>query len=196
MIERWGSFVARRALAVLLAGLAVAVAAGGVRLRRLRLAVPGRLRRHGLRVGRASWPLEQDTFGNQGIDVVAIYSSEDLTASDPEFQAEVQRVVEGYAPGTTSRVVPYYAAPDAAGDGQRGRPRRPGADLAGRHQPGRLPHQLRRARADARVRRRTPASRPTSPARSRSSTTSTRSPARTSPAPRRSRCRSCSSSPC
>ena len=30
--------------------------------------------------------LERDTFGNQGVDVVAIYSSDELAADDPEFQ--------------------------------------------------------------------------------------------------------------
>jgi uncharacterized membrane protein YdfJ with MMPL/SSD domain len=111
MIERWGSFVARRALAVLLAGLVVAVAAAAYGF-----GVFDSLSRGGFDDASSEsareLALEQDTFGNQGVDVVAIYSSEDLTASDPQFEAEVQRVVEGYAAGTTSRVVPYYAAPD------------------------------------------------------------------------------------
>ena len=59
--------------------------------------------------------LERDTFGNQGVDVVAIYSSDELTADDPEFQAEVERAVAGYTAGTTSAVTPYYAAPESAG---------------------------------------------------------------------------------
>ncbi|GAB3246272.1 MMPL family transporter [Nocardioides dilutus] len=111
MIERWGSFVARRSLAVLLAGLVVAVAAAAYGF-----GVFDSLSRGGFddkdSESARELALEQDTFGNQGVDVVAIYSSEDLTASDPQFQAEVQRLVESYAPGTTSRVVPYYAAPD------------------------------------------------------------------------------------
>jgi trehalose monomycolate/heme transporter len=111
MIERWGGFVARRALAVLLAGLVVAVAAAAYGF-----GVFDSLSRGGFDDASSEsareLALEQDTFGNQGVDVVAIYSSEDLSASDPRFEAEVQRVVEGYAAGTTSRVVPYYAAPD------------------------------------------------------------------------------------
>jgi len=111
MIERWGSFVARRALAVLLAGLVVAVAAAAYGF-----GVFDSLSRGGFddkdSESARELALEQETFGNQGVDVVAIYSSEDLTTSDPQFQAEVQRVVDGYAAGTTSRVVPYYAAPD------------------------------------------------------------------------------------
>jgi uncharacterized membrane protein YdfJ with MMPL/SSD domain len=111
MIERWGSFVARRSLAVLLAGLVVAVAAAAYGF-----GVFDSLARGGFddkdSESARELALEQDTFGNQGVDVVAIYSSDDLSASDPEFQDEVQRVVDGYADGTTSRVVSYLDAPD------------------------------------------------------------------------------------
>ena len=47
--------------------------------------------------------------------MVAIYTSEDLVASDPEFQADVEQVVAGLAPGTTTSVIPYYDAPADAG---------------------------------------------------------------------------------
>jgi uncharacterized membrane protein YdfJ with MMPL/SSD domain len=114
MIERWGSFVARRSLAVLLAGIAVTVAAGAYGFGVFDSLAQGGFDDKDSESAR-ELALEQDTFGNQGIDVVAIYSSEDLLASDPEFQAEVERLVDGYAPGTTSRVVPYYAAPDPDG---------------------------------------------------------------------------------
>jgi uncharacterized membrane protein YdfJ with MMPL/SSD domain len=114
MIERWGTFVARRSLAVLLAGLAVAVAAAAYGFGVFDSLSQGGFDDKDSESAR-ELAMEQDTFGNQGIDVVAIYSSEDLTASDPEFQAEVQRIVEGYTPGTTSRVVPYYAVPDPTG---------------------------------------------------------------------------------
>ena len=95
MIERWGAFVARRALAVLLAGLVVR--------RRRRQPTGSASSTTSPRAAsttrtpsrRASWPLEQETFGNQGVDVVAIYSSEELIADDPAFQAEVERVVAG-----------------------------------------------------------------------------------------------------
>jgi len=114
MIERWGAFVARRPLAVLLAGLAVAISAGAYGF-----GVFDSLSQGGFddphSESARELALEQDTFGNQGIDVVAIYSSKELTADDPAFQAEVQRVVEGYTPGTTSKVIPYYAVPDQTG---------------------------------------------------------------------------------
>ena len=114
MIERWGALVARRSLAVLLAGLAVAVAAAAYGFGVFDSLSQGGFDDKSSESAR-ELKLEQDTFGNQGIDVVAIYSSDDLTADDPAFQAEVQRIVEGYTPGTTTRVVPYYAAPDQAG---------------------------------------------------------------------------------
>ena len=114
MIERWGALVARRSLAVLLAGLAVAVAAAAYGFGVFDSLSQGGFDDKSSESAR-ELALEQDTFGNQGIDVVAIYSSDDLTADDPAFQAEVQRIVEGYTPGTTTRVVPYYAAPDQAG---------------------------------------------------------------------------------
>ena len=114
MIERWGAFVARRALAVLLAGLAVAVAAGAYGF-----GVFDHLSQGGFddKNSESARELqsERDTFGNQSIDVVAIYSSKDLVASDPEFQADVEQVVAGLTPGTTTSVVPYYDAPADAG---------------------------------------------------------------------------------
>lgn len=116
MIERWGSFVARRSLAVLLAGLAVAVAAAAYGFGVFDSLAQGGFDDKDSESAR-ELALEQDTFGNQGIDVIAIYSSEDLTAADPEFRAEVERLVEGYAPGTTTRVVPYYAAPEETAAG-------------------------------------------------------------------------------
>jgi RND superfamily putative drug exporter len=114
MIERWGAFVARRALAVLLAGLALGLAAGAYGA-----GIFGSLSEGGFddpaSESARQLAAEQDTFGNQGIDVVAIYSSDDLTADDPEFQAAVEEVVAGYETDATSSVIPYYAVPDQPG---------------------------------------------------------------------------------
>jgi len=114
MIERWGAFVARRALAVLLAGLAVAVAAGAYGF-----GVFDHLSQGGFddKSSQSARELqgERDTFGNQNVDVVAIYTSQSLTASDPQFKAGVEQVVSGLTPGTTTNVTPYYAAPPDAG---------------------------------------------------------------------------------
>ena len=114
MMERWGAFVARRALAVLLAGLAVAFAAGAYGF-----GVFDHLSQGGFDDKKSEsareLQAERDTFGNQNVDVVAIYTSPDLVASDPEFRADVEQVVSGLTPGTTTSVIPYYAAPADAG---------------------------------------------------------------------------------
>ena len=114
MIERWGAFVARRALAVLLAGIAVAVAAGAYGFGVFDHLSQGGFDDAGSESAR-ELQAERDTFGNQNIDVVAIYTSKALTASDPEFRADVEQVVSGLAPGTTTSVIPYYDAPADAG---------------------------------------------------------------------------------
>ncbi len=178
MIERWGGFVARRALAVLLAGLAVTLAAGAYGAGVFDSLSQGGFDDPGSESAR-ELALEQETFGNQSVDVVAIYSSDELTADQPEFQQRVEDVVAGLPAGTTATVVPYYAAPDAD-HGLRRRARRAGADLAGRLQSGRLPDQTTTSSSPP---SRPRGSRPTSPASSPCSTTSTRSPPRTSPAP-------------
>jgi RND superfamily putative drug exporter len=114
MIERWGAFVARRALAVLLAGLAVAFAAGAYGF-----GVFDHLSQGGFddKSSQSARELqaERDTFGNKFVDVVAIYTSRDLLASDPEFRTDVEQVVSGLAPGTTTSVIPYYDAPADSG---------------------------------------------------------------------------------
>src|SRR3954454_901487 len=114
MIERWGAFVARRAVAVLLAGLAVVVAAGAYGVGGFDHPSQGGFDDKSSESAR-ELKVEQDTFGNQNVDVVAIYTSKDLVATDPEFRADVEQIVDGLAPGTTSAVVPYYAAPAESG---------------------------------------------------------------------------------
>ncbi len=113
MIERWGEVVARRSLAVLLVGIITAIAAGAFGFGVFDSLSQGGFDDKDSESAR-ELALERDTFGNQGIDVVAIYSSKTLTAGDPEFQAEVQRVVAGYTEGTTTTVIPYFAAPEDA----------------------------------------------------------------------------------
>src|SRR4051794_14904153 len=118
MIERWGAFVARRALAVLLAGLVVVIAAGAYGFGVFDHLSQGGFDDAGSESAK-ELVAERDTFGNQNIDVVAVYSSKELTASDPQFRAAVEDVVAGLAPGTTTAVIPYYDAPDSAGLGSK-----------------------------------------------------------------------------
>ena len=114
MIERWGAFVARRALAVLLVGVAVTFAAAAYGFGVFDHLSQGGFDDKNSESAR-ELQAERDIFGNQSIDVVAIYTSDDLVASDPEFQADVEQVVAGLAPGTTTSVIPYYDAPADAG---------------------------------------------------------------------------------
>ncbi len=114
MIERWGAFVARRALAVLLAGVAVTFAAATYGLGVFDHLSLGGFDDKSSESAR-ELQAERDTFGNQNIDVVAIYTSNDLVASDPEFQTDVEQIVSGLTPDTTTSVIPYYDAPADAG---------------------------------------------------------------------------------
>src|SRR5688500_11451144 len=114
MLQRWAGVIARRPLAVLLAGLTLALAAGVYGFGVFDHLSQGGFDDRDSESAR-ELALERETFGNQTIDVVAIYSSDDLVATDPEFQAAVQDVVEGIPEGTASQVVPYYEAPDASG---------------------------------------------------------------------------------
>jgi RND superfamily putative drug exporter len=107
MMERWGAFVARRAWAVLLAGIAVVVAAG----------VYGAGVFDSLSQGGFDDPdsessqalaIERETFGNQSVDVVAIYSSETLTARDADFRAAVDEVLSDLPQDSVATVRSYY----------------------------------------------------------------------------------------
>ncbi len=55
---------------------------------------------------------EQDAFGNKSVDVVAIYTSQDLTVADPAFKAEVEQTLAGIPAGTTTSVATYWDTKD------------------------------------------------------------------------------------
>ena len=107
MMERWGAFVARRALAILLAGVALVIGAGAYGF-----GVFDALAQGGFddpeSESAQELALERETFGSRTVDAVAIYSSEELTAQSPEFRAEVQRTLENVPADSTSSVVSYY----------------------------------------------------------------------------------------
>ena len=108
MLDRWTRVLVRRPLAVLLAGLALALAAGAYGA-----GVFGSLSQGGFddpdSESAQSMERQRDALGNQGVDVVAIYSSEELTADDPAFRERVDAVLADLPEGTTTRVVPWYA---------------------------------------------------------------------------------------
>ena len=107
MLERWGAFVARRALWVLLAGVALVLAAGAYGSGVFDSLSQGGFDDPDSEASR-ELALERDTFGNRGVDAVAIYSSDDLTADAPEFRSAVEDAVARIPEGTTSSVTTYY----------------------------------------------------------------------------------------
>lgn len=119
MLERWGGFVARRAVLVLVAAILVTVGAAAYGSGVFDSLSQGGFDDKGSESAR-ELDAERETFGNRSIDVVAIYSSDELTADDAEFRGAVEDVVAGLPSGTTAQVVPYWSAPDAglvSGDG-------------------------------------------------------------------------------
>jgi len=112
MLDRWGGFVARRAVLVLVAAILVTVGAAAYGSGVFDSLSQGGFDDHGSESAR-ELDAERATFGNRSVDVVAIYSSDDLTASDPQFRAAVEDVVDGLPSGAVAQVVPYWAAPDA-----------------------------------------------------------------------------------
>jgi trehalose monomycolate/heme transporter len=107
MVQRWAAVVAGRAWWVLTASVLVVLASGvfgaGVfgSLSNGGFDDPGTESARELR-------LEQATFGNQDVDVVVIYSSADLTATDPRFEDEVEDRLGSLPDGTTTAVTSYY----------------------------------------------------------------------------------------
>ncbi|WP_110207730.1 MMPL family transporter [Nocardioides daejeonensis] len=109
MIDRWGRYVARRSLPVLLiallvAGIAAAFGAG----------VFGSLSNGGFddpdTESARELALERETFGNQAVDVIAIYSSDTLRADAPAFQSAVEQTLAELPDGVTA--TPWFAAGD------------------------------------------------------------------------------------
>jgi trehalose monomycolate/heme transporter len=107
MLERWGAFVARRAVAILLAGVALVVGAGAYGFGVFDALAQGGFDDPNSESSK-ELALERDTFGSRTVDVVAMYSSDELTARSPEFRAEVEETLADIPEGTTSSVSSYY----------------------------------------------------------------------------------------
>lgn len=139
MLERWGGFVARRAVLVLVSAILVTVAAAAYGAGVFDSLSQGGFDDRGSESAR-ELDAERDTFGNRSVDVVAIYSSDDLTASDAQFRAAVEDVVADLPSGTTAQVVPYWAAPDAGLVSEDGHAAQVLVSLAGESQDEYLTH--------------------------------------------------------
>ena len=117
MLDRWSRVLVHRPLAVLLAGLALALAAAAYGA-----GVFGSLSQGGFddpdTESAQALRLEREALGNQGVDVVAIYSSEELQVREREFRERVEATLAELPEGTTSKVVTYYdtRSPDLLSD--------------------------------------------------------------------------------
>ncbi len=109
MIERWGSYVARRSLPVLVVGILVALLAGA-----FGAGVFGSLSNGGFddpdSETARQLSLERETFGNRAVDVIAVYSSVDLAADDPTFRTAVEQTLEALPDDVTA--TPWYDTGD------------------------------------------------------------------------------------
>jgi RND superfamily putative drug exporter len=57
---------------------------------------------------------EQAVFGNQNVDVIALYRSKTLTVDDPAFRQQVEQTLTGIPKGTTTSVVTAWDTGDPA----------------------------------------------------------------------------------
>jgi uncharacterized membrane protein YdfJ with MMPL/SSD domain len=110
MTQNWGRWVAQRAWAVLIGGMAL-VAAAAV----FGLGVFGSLSNGGFEdpasQSARSLAAEHATFTSHDADVVVIYSSPSLKVSDPAFKASVSKVITGLPRGAVARVTSWYKTP-------------------------------------------------------------------------------------
>ncbi|GAB2972752.1 MMPL family transporter [Nocardioides montaniterrae] len=111
MIERWGALVVRRAVAILL--VAMALTAGAV--------VAGIGLEDKLSSGGFDDPssqsaheldLERSTFGNRSIDVIAIFTDEDATATDRAFRSAVEATLGRIPADDVTSVASFYDTHD------------------------------------------------------------------------------------
>ncbi|HET7689225.1 MAG TPA: MMPL family transporter [Nocardioidaceae bacterium] len=107
MIKSWGAFVARRALTVLLVGIVVVLGAAGYGA-----GVFDSLSQGGFDDPKTEssreLAAEREAFGNKTVDVIAIYSSDDLSATDPAFRRSVEDTLDAIPDGVTASITTYY----------------------------------------------------------------------------------------
>ncbi len=113
MIERWGGVVVRRAVAVLLVGLGITAAAMFAGL-----GLEDKLSSGGFddpsSESAQELTQERDAFGNNAIDAIAIFTSDDQVVSDPAFKAELEKTLESVPAERVSSMVTFYDTDDPA----------------------------------------------------------------------------------
>ncbi|KAA1421757.1 MMPL family transporter [Nocardioides humilatus] len=111
MIERWGAVVVRRAVVVLLVGIGITAAAmfAGVGLE-------DKLSSGGFDdpSSQSAQELTQEraTFGNNSIDVIAIFTDPDGKVTDEAFETEVEKTLAAVPSDRVSAVASYYSTQD------------------------------------------------------------------------------------
>ena len=130
MIQRWAQFLVTRAKFVLLFGV-IAVVSAGV----YGASVFASLSNGGFEdpdsEAAQELALERDTFGNKSVDVIAIYSSDSLQATAPEFRDEVRETLSGLSEESVASVTTYYDTRSADLLSQDGRSTQVLVSLAG-----------------------------------------------------------------
>lgn len=111
MLNRWIQVLLHRARAVLVTGIIVTIAAAAYGL-----GVFDSLGKGGFDDPKSDAAkelvAEQKVFGSKNVDVIAIYRSKDLVASDPAFKAEVDQTLAGIPKGTTTSVLTAWDTKD------------------------------------------------------------------------------------
>jgi RND superfamily putative drug exporter len=114
---RWTSVLTRHARAVLAVGVLLVIGAAAYGL-----AIGGGVFGH-LGQGGFDDPatdsarelqVEQRVFGNQNVDLVAIYRSDRLTVDDPQFRHDVERTLAQVPRGSTTAMATYWSTKDPA----------------------------------------------------------------------------------
>ena len=111
MIDRWGTFLGRRPLAVLVAGLFITAAAVVYGMGVFDSLSQGGFDDPGSESAR-ELRMEEQTFGNQAIDAIAIYSDPTSSADDPAFRDRVEAAIAQIPPDAVSQIVSYYDTQD------------------------------------------------------------------------------------
>ncbi|MFL6172768.1 MAG: MMPL family transporter [Marmoricola sp.] len=113
MLNRWIQFLLTRAKFVLVTGLLATFAAAA-----FGLGVFGSLGQGGFDDPKSDSAKElaheRAVFGNKNVDVIALYRSKDLVASDAQFKAQVEKTLSAIPRGTTTSVLTPWETHDPA----------------------------------------------------------------------------------
>lgn len=111
MLNRWINVLISRAKVVLVTGILVTLAAAAYGLGVFASLGEGGFDDPGSDSAR-ELVHEQEVFGNKNVDVIAIYRSAQLRASDPAFRTEVEQTLAGIPRGTTTSVLTPWQTGD------------------------------------------------------------------------------------